>query len=94
MLSIRTSVVALAAPVATTFSPLAAGHPGESHEHQVTEAVARNLFLRDQSHLRKRCASQFSARGLESRASERRKALVDKLRAERGIHKDSMFRVL
>ncbi|KAF3762014.1 putative dioxygenase [Cryphonectria parasitica EP155] len=52
---------------------------------------ARDLYLRDQAHLRKRCGSHLQARGHETRASERRKALVDKLRAERGIHADTPY---
>lgn len=85
MPSFRTSITALAALTAAGLSPLAAAHPGESHESLVAETAKLEVFAREQTHLQKRCASHLAKRGLASRAAERRKALVDKIREERGI---------
>lgn len=88
MPSIRVTIVRLAILIAAGIMPLVAAHPGESHNEVATQLSERNLWLRDQSHLRKRCASHFKKRGIEDRSSERRKALVNKLRAEKGLPLD------
>lgn len=85
MPSLRSSLSVLAVLAAAGFSPLVVAHPGESHEALAAENAKRDLFMRDQTHLRKRCASHFEKRGHETRAAERRQALVERIRAERGI---------
>lgn len=70
---------------ATRLTPLVLAHPGQSHEALSAEMAKRNLFMRDQTHLRKRCAPHFATRGHEEKAVERRRSLVDQLREERGI---------
>lgn len=82
---------AVALLAATGLTPLVVAHPGESHEALSAEMTKRNLFMRDQTHLRKRCASQFAARGHEEKAAERRRSLVDQLREERGIAVNGKF---
>lgn len=80
--------MALAALAVFGLSPLTAAHPGESHEALAAEMAKRSAaFSSPDSHLRKRCASHFAARGHEKRAMERRQALTDRLREERGISK-------
>lgn len=91
MPSFRSSLTTLAVLAAAGLSPLAAAHPGESHEALSAEMAKRDLFMRDQTHLRKRCASHFAKRGHETRAAERRRALVDRIREERGIAASSEY---
>lgn len=87
MPSFRSSIVALAALASMSLNTVVA-HPGESHEALAAETAKRAAAFRSaDTHLRKRCAAHFEARGHEKRAMERRKALHDKLRAERGISK-------
>lgn len=85
MPSLHTSLVALVALATVGFTPLTLAHPGESHDALLAEVAKRDIYMRDQTHLRKRCASQFAARGHEEAAAVRRRALVDRLREERGI---------
>lgn len=91
MPTLRSVVATVALLAATGLTPLVGAHPGESHEALSAEMTKRNLFMRDQTHLRKRCASQFAARGHEEKAADRRRALVDQLREERGIAVDGEF---
>lgn len=91
MPTLRSLVTTVALLAATGFTPLVVAHPGESHEALSAEMTKRNLFMRDQTHLRKRCASQFAARGHEEKATDRRRALVDQLREERGIAVNGKF---
>lgn len=82
------TLAAVTVLVASVLAPAVVAHPGEALD---AEAVAkRDLFMKSQTHLREQCASQFAARGHESRAAERRKALVDKVREERGIASKGM----
>lgn len=85
MPALRSYLAALAIVAITGLDSLVYAHPGESHEALANEMTKRNLFMRDQTHLRKRCASQFATRDHEQKAAERRRALVDQLREERGI---------
>lgn len=85
MPTLRTSLAALALVAATGFNSFVVAHPGESHEAVAAEMTKRDLFMRDQTHLRKRCASHFATRGHEKKAADRRRSLVEQLREERGI---------
>lgn len=83
MSSFCKTLAILAVLAASGLAPSAVAHPGEALD--ADDVARRDLFMRSQTHLRKQCASQFAARGHEGRAAERRKALVDKIREERGI---------
>lgn len=91
MPTLRSLITTVALLAATGFTPLVVAHPGESHEALSAEMKKRDVFMRDQTHLRKRCASQFAARGHEEKAADRRRALVDQLREERGIAVNGKF---
>lgn len=85
MPSLRLSLKALAMLAAAGFTQLAVAHPGESEEAVAAEMAKRDAFMQTQTHLRKRCASHFQKRGHETRAAERRRALVEQIREERGL---------
>lgn len=88
MPSTRGFLYAWAVLATTGLTRLAAAHPGESQNALAEELAKRDAFMTSQTHLRKRCASHFESRGHEKRAAERRRALVDQMREERGLATD------
>ena len=76
------SLMKLAALAVIALMTVTSAHPGKVISHEVE---ARKAFISRSENIQVKCGAHLKTRGIESGAKDRRRALVDGIRKERGL---------